>query len=292
MNVAACAVKESDFITMPFGTSVEEVMTIFRRDGGVILDGALTVDEVRQVNDELDAYLYDYHTGSQGGDEIMQEFWGKLTKRLTNVVVLSQTYRERFLSSPVLHDYMAAVFKGVSDSFWVQATQAIEIMPGEKAQMLHRDVGNYPVFREMGASGPEVTCNTLLALVDTDETCGATRVIPGSHVWDAEREFDDSMTVPAELKAGSIFFYSGKVVHGGGANRSANIRRRVIATAFNAGFLVPEEAYPFTVPLELARTLPPRLQQALGFRSFHQRDPLGGSLWQHNYEELADFLGL
>jgi len=292
MNSAALNVKASDFETVPFGTPVGEVMARFRRDGGVVLDGALSTDEVKRVNDELDVYLYDYHTGSQGGDEFMQEFWGKLTKRLTNVVVLSPTYRERFLSNPMLHDYIAAVFQGVSDSFWVQATQAIEIMPGEKAQMLHRDVGNYPVFQQLGPAGPEVTCNMLLALVDTDEICGATRVIPGSHTWDAEREFDDSMTVPAELKAGSIFFYSGKVVHGGGANRSEDVRRRVIATAFNAGFLVPEEAYPFTVPLELARTLPKRLQQALGFRSFHQRDPLGGSLWQHNYEELADYLDL
>lgn len=292
MNAVASVAKKDHFVAVPFGTPVDEVMEIIRRDGGIVLDGVLSRDEVQQVNDELDPYLYDYHTGSQGGDELMKEFWGALTKRLTNVVVLSATYRERFLSRPELHDYMAAMFKGVSDSFWVQATQAIEIMPGEKAQMLHRDVGNYPVFRASGPSAPEVTCNTLLALVDTDEACGATRVVPGSHEWDADREYDDSMTVPAELKAGSIFFYSGKLLHGGGANRSQNVRRRVIATAFNAGFLVPEEAYPFTVPLELARTMPKRLQQALGFRSFHQRNPAGGSLWQHNYEELADFLGL
>lgn len=292
MNVAASFTKKSDFVTAPFGTPVKDVMEIIRSEGGIILEDVLSSEEVKRVNEELDPYLYNYHTGSQGGDELMKEFWGALTKRLTNVVVLSQTYRDRFLSRPELHDYMAAMFKGVSDSFWVQATQAIEIMPGEKAQMLHRDVGNYPVFRESGPSAPEVTCNTLLALVDTDEACGATRVIPRSHEWAADREFDDSMTVPVELKAGSIFFYSGKVVHGGGANRTKDVRRRVIATAFNAGFLVPEEAYPFTVPLDLVRTMPKRLQQALGFRSFHQRDPIGGSLWQHDYEELADFLGL
>lgn len=283
---------EADFATLPFGSSVETVMEAFWRDGGVILDGALTPAEVRQVNAELDPYIVDYHTGSLGGDEITQDFWGHLTKRVTNVVVLSQTYRERFLANPVLHDYMSAVFKGVSQTFWVQATQAIEIMPGEKAQVLHRDVGNYPHFRALGPSGPEVTCNTLLALVDTDEECGATRVIPGSHQWEVDRPYDQSMTKPAELSAGSIFFYSGKVLHGGGANVSRDVRRRVIATAFNAGFLVPEEAYPFTVPLDLVKTMPRHLQQALGFRSIHQRDPVGGSLWQHNYEELADFLGL
>lgn len=292
MTTPVATSQKAHFETVPFGTATDAVLALIHRDGGVVLENALSPEQVAAVNRELDVHLYDYHTGSVGGDDFMQEFWGKLTKRLTNVVVLSQTYREAYLSNEVLHDYIAAMFRGVTDAFWVQATQAIEIMPGEKAQMLHRDVGNYPYFYSLGPAGPEVTCNTLLALVDTDDACGATRVIPGSHEWDVEREFDDSMTVPAELKAGSIFLYSGKLVHGGGANRTQNVRRRVIATAFNAGFLVPEEAYPFTVPLDLARTLPKRLQQALGFRSFHQREPLGGSLWLHNYEELADHLGL
>ena len=60
----------------------------------------------------------------------------------------------------------------------------------------------------------------------------------------------------------------------------------------NPGFLVPEEAYPFAVPMEVAREMSPRLQQMTGFRSFHQHNPRGGSLWQHNYEELALHLKL
>lgn len=285
-------VAAKSFRHLPFGTPVPDVMEHYSRDGGVILEGALTPDEVARVNAELDPYLVDYHVGSVGGDDLKRAFWGGLTKRITNTIMLSPTYRERYLCRDPLHNYVAAVFEGVSESFWLQSTQTIEIMPGEKAQMLHRDAGNYPVFNRYGADGPEITCNTLLALVDVDELCGATRIIPGSHRWDYSREVDASMTVPAELKAGSIFFYSGKLVHGGGANRSIATRRRVISTAFNPGFLVPEEAYPFTVPTEMVRRLPHRLQQALGFRSFHQRAPVGGSLWQHNYEELGDFLNL
>jgi hypothetical protein len=30
----------------------------------------------------------------------------------------------------------------------------------------------------------------------------------------------------------------------------------------------------------------------IGFRPFHNSSNLGGSLWQRNYEELADHLGL
>jgi hypothetical protein len=66
----------------------------------------------------------------------------------------------------------------------------------------------------------------------------------------------------------------------------------VIATAFCPGFLVPEEAYPFVVPMEVVRTMSPRLQQMIGFRSIHQHEPRGGSLWQYNYEDISLFLGL
>jgi len=55
---------------------------------------------------------------------------------------------------------------------------------------------------------------------------------------------------------------------------------------------VPEQAFPFEVPLDLARTLPPKVQQMIGFRSFHNSSNLGGNLWQHNYQELADHLEL
>jgi hypothetical protein len=44
--------------------------------------------------------------------------------------------------------------------------------------------------------------------------------------------------------------------------------------------------------MEVARKMSPRMQQLIGFRSIHQREPRGGSLWQINYEELADYLKL
>ena len=43
---------------------------------------------------------------------------------------------------------------------------------------------NYPVFRRYGPDdAPEVTVNYLLALMDSTEAAGATRVIPGSNKW-------------------------------------------------------------------------------------------------------------
>ena len=110
--------------------------------------------------------------------------------------------------------------------------------------------------------------------------------------WRFSERGSPEMTIAAELNAGDALLMSGKTLHGGGANVTTDVRRRVLSTAFNPGFLVPEEAYPFVVPLELARTMSPALQQLVGFRSFHQFRQHGGSLWQHNFEELADHLKL
>jgi hypothetical protein len=146
----------STLSTLPFGAPTAEVMDIFRRDGGLVLEGALTEAEVDQVNLDIDAAFEALHCGTIKEDEAARAFWGPRTKRLTNVVTLSRTWRERLIDRDETVDYVAAVFEGVSDAFWLQSSQAIEIHPGERAQPLHRDMGNYPIFFRNGPSGPDV----------------------------------------------------------------------------------------------------------------------------------------
>lgn len=285
-------VTKAKLASVPFGTPVAQVMEIIDRDGGVILEDVLSPAQIAQVNADLDPELSRIHVGSTKEEEAYRDFHGRLTKRLTNVVTISPVLQEALFAHPTTLEYVSAMLKGVSDTFWLNTCQVIEIHPGEKAQMLHRDMGNYPLFYRYGPDAPEVMINMLLALMDVTEEAGATRVIPGSHKWQFDRPYTQEMTIPATLKAGSAFLYGGKLVHGGGANVTKDVKRRVLAVPYNPGFLVPEEAYPFTVPMEAVRKMSPRMQQLIGFRSFHQREPRGGSLWQHNYEELADYLGL
>lgn len=279
--------------TVPRDTPVDDVMAIVARDGGVIIKDLLSKGQVDELNRDVDPALEALHSGGRSGVAELDDFHGDQTKRLTRVMALSRVFREEIIDD----DYTLSLIDGMllptADSYWLGATQIIEIGPGQKAQTLHRDMGNYPAFYQYGPSGPEVACNILVALRDVTEEIGATRVIPGSNNWS---DFADTgtqeTTIPAEMDAGSGLLISGKVVHGGGANRSAAADRRVIAIAFNPGFLVPEEAYPFVVPLETAKTLSPRVQQMIGFRSFHNWRHEGGSLWQVDYHELADHLGL
>jgi len=278
--------------TLRFGAPAAEVARLMHRDGAVILQNALDASQIRQINADLDAALEAVRCGSSKANAEYQAFHGHRTKRATNAVTLSTAARE-LIGNPITLGYVAELFEDVCDTFWLQSSQAIEIHPGEKAQFLHRDMDNYPVFRRYGPDGaPEVTVNFLVALMDVTEQAGATRVIPGSNTWPFEETGTPEMTIPARLKAGSALFLSGKTIHGGGANVTTDIKRRVLSLGFNPGFLVPEEAYPFVVPVELARTLSPALQQLIGFRSFHQIRQRGGSLWQHNFEEISEHLGL
>jgi ectoine hydroxylase-related dioxygenase (phytanoyl-CoA dioxygenase family) len=275
-----------------FGAPVDEVMAIYRRDGGLVLEDVLSEAEVAALNADLDAAFEALHCGTIKDDADAKAFWGERTKRLTNAVTLSQTYRTGIVDNDTTMGYVTEIYRGVSDTLWLNSSQAIEIHPGETAQPLHRDMANYPIFFRYGPAAPEVMVNLLVALSDCVEAAGATRIIPGSHTWELTERGAPEMTIPAELKPGSALLFSGKVIHGGGANTTTDVKRRVVIAAFNPGFLVPEEAYPFVVPLELVREMSPRLQQLIGFRSFHQKKPRGGSLWQHNYEELALHLGL
>jgi ectoine hydroxylase-related dioxygenase (phytanoyl-CoA dioxygenase family) len=275
---------------VPAGTAPEIVNQIIKQDGGVIIKG-LFKEVVDAFNDELNPVVQNWSEGVKG-TEWMEEFAGRKTKRVTQLVARSKVFREKMLDNPTMLSYIDTMMLETSDSYWMNAAQVIELQPGEKAQFLHRDMENYPALRQFGPTAPEVMCNCLVALSEYTEEMGATRVLPGSHTWaDFEDRGNPDQTIPVVMEKGDALIFSGKLLHGGGANVS-NKRRRALALAFCPGWLVPEEAYPFVIPLDIARTLSPRAQQLTGFRSFHNAKLGGGSLWQVDYLELADFLKL
>jgi len=285
------ALQEPTLRRVPRTTPAEEIFKYIQEEGGVIVQSFLTDDEVRRFNAELQPSIDKLGPGSTHSDPWTNEFHGNNTKRLTNLVTYSKTFREEVLDDDFVHQIAEKIFLEESGSYWMTTAQVIEIGPNSKAQPLHRDLENDYPFVTMGPSGPQVMLNFLIAMTDFTEENGATRVIPGSHQWpDFNDRGQPEMTIPALMNKGDALVIGGKIVHGGGANITADNYRRAIAFTFQPGFLTPEEAYPFLVDMKIVKQMSPRAQKMIGFRSQYPKGSPG--LWQTDYKEIGDYLGL
>ncbi|KAH9898627.1 hypothetical protein F4778DRAFT_792597 [Xylariomycetidae sp. FL2044] len=265
----------------------DAVLKVLREDGAVIIRGLFTADQVRRLNAEVQPHMDAMGAGSRQTEAWVRDFHGDRTKRLNGVVALSATFRREVLECELVHQLCEAIYLADAGGYWMNSAQVIDIGPGSKAQPLHRDQWQFPIFTRAGPDAPEASVNFVVALSDFTAANGATRVIPGSHRWaDLEQNGDPRDTVPAEMRPGDACFITGKVVHGGGANVTEDQTRRAITLVFQCSYLTPEEAYPFIIDRELAGTLTPRGQRMIGFRSQFLKNSPG--VWKRNYGEVDE----
>jgi ectoine hydroxylase-related dioxygenase (phytanoyl-CoA dioxygenase family) len=90
-------------------------------------------------------------------------------------------------------------------------------------------------------------------------------VIPGSQEWPADLKHSVDETVPVEMTKGSCLLYSGKVYHGGGANRSDAVRTGLNLT-YCVAWLRQEENQYLSCPREVALTLDDELLKLMGYQ--------------------------
>jgi ectoine hydroxylase-related dioxygenase (phytanoyl-CoA dioxygenase family) len=239
---------------LPATTSPERVTEILRRDGCAVVERLVTAASMRAALDELAPWLAATPTGRD-------DFSGRRTTRTGGLVARSPLCRE-LVQHPLILGATQQLLAGAT-SFQLHLTQVIDIGPGEPAQFIHRDQWAFDFFPF--PKGYEVQCNTIWAMDDFTEENGATRVIPGSVRFEDGLKFKEADTEAAEMKKGSVVFYTGSVYHGGGANRSKAPRAGINIT-YNASWLRQEENQYLSVPLEVARTLPVELLKLIGYQ--------------------------
>lgn len=174
--------------------------------------------------------------------------------------------------------------------------QVIEIGPESKPQELHRDTAEFPGFTKLGPTMDETQLSFFTALTDLTAENGATRAIPGGHLWeDYENLGTEEMAVPAVMKPGDVLFFTGRLVHGGGENRTKDFWRqdfwrRGISLAFQTSYLTPEECYPLIIPRDIVESMTPLAQKMVAWRSQYSNN--SGRLWQSDYNDVAKEIGL
>lgn len=222
------------------------------RDGYTIVEDAIEPALV----DELSADLLRLEK-ERGTLPAENAFEGEHTLRIYNLLVHGALYQR----IPV-HANVLPLVEGVLDpGCLVSSLSSIAVCSGETPQPLHADDILMPLARPHAA----VVCNSMWALTDFTEENGATRLVPGSHLWgDGTAYGSDLETVPAEMGRGSVLVWHGSLWHGGGANRTAE-RRVGIAMNYCAGFIRQQENQQLGIPREIAARFSPRLRQLVGY---------------------------
>jgi hypothetical protein len=234
---------------------IDSVVGALRRDGAVVVENVAEPDLIDRVATELRPRLDEMGLRSRSafnGDSTLRVAYGLLSAAPSAAALID-------------HDLVVAVADEIllphCATYTIGSMTAIEILPGESAQALHRDDSLYPIE----TAGMELMIGVMWALNDFSEENGGTRVVPGSHrflrSWHAP---DVSGWESAVMPAGSVLFYLGSTWHGGGANRSAAPRTGLI-NIYSLGWLRQETNQYLDTPPEVAARFEPRLRALLGY---------------------------
>jgi ectoine hydroxylase-related dioxygenase (phytanoyl-CoA dioxygenase family) len=242
-------------VHLPNTTSTDQIHEVLLRDGALIIDDLADVELIDRVTSEMRPYIDATPPGSD-------EFSGRNTRRTGALIARSPASHE-LIQHPTILEVTAKLLDR-AQSYQLHLTQVISIGPDSPGQSIHRDQWAFDFFEF--PSDYHVQCNTIWALTDFTEENGATRLMPGSQ--DLANSFEHTVdeTVPAEMAKGSCLLYTGKVYHGGGANRSDETRMGLNIT-YDVGWLRQEENQYLSVPHDVAVTLPDDLLRLMGYRT-------------------------
>ena len=234
-------------------TPIERILEILDEDAGLIIDNFLSDQNLESIKNDLKPYLNVTRNGQD-------EFTGFETKRVGALMARSKTCQD--LALDPLINQMAESFLGPHcESYQLHFTSAIQIGPGESSQILHRDRGVWGGYIPRKI---ETQFSTVWAINDFTKENGATQVVPGSHKWHKDREPLPEEIAYAEMKAGSVFIYTGSVLHGGGTNVTEQPRLGVFLH-YAPSWLRQEENQYLSCPPEVAKDFSPELRSLIGY---------------------------
>lgn len=252
---------------LPATAEAADAIAVLQRDGGVVIDGFLAPGTLEGLRCDLLPRLERQSAGRDG-------FSGFKTRRLGALFAHSRHAAD--IATHPLYLHVAEHFLCRPREVWVGerrltlaadvrigVTQAIQIGPGQGAQPLHRDDTAFMWRHPTG--GREGRVQIICAVSDFTAENGATLVIPGSHLWDDDRQPLMSETVPTEMKAGSALIFLGSTFHAGGANTTEGELRTAAGMALDAANVRQEENMYLSLTPELVASYPEVIQRLLGW---------------------------
>jgi hypothetical protein len=241
-----------------------DVVRVLEEDGAVIIERLFPDDVLARCNTELDPFVADAAPDHQGAfvNPAIAYFFGSQTRHVTGVAGKSHTFAGELMVHPTLLGVCDSVLGDNCASYILNLAHLLDRGPGSEQQLWHRDE---LVWVHLPSPHREVQVATMIALVDFTADNGATRIVPGSHRWPADRQPTAGEIAVAEMPAGSVAIYLGSTLHAGGANVTDAEWRRGMHCSYVVGWLRTEENQYLASPLESVRGLPRRSLELLGY---------------------------
>ncbi|KAJ9295374.1 hypothetical protein DTO271G3_6197 [Paecilomyces variotii] len=280
---------------IPYSAPREEFISAIEKDGCVIIQNFTTKEKLAKAQSEVQPYLdVDGEISTVGGRSktVREEFFSDplyqvrssfscLRVKFSWVLIELHTYKyvvqdlsSHFLSLTTTNYYNTEPSTNTTHPL-LSIAITMDIRPGATAQRLHRDDKNHHARHVRASSySYEPHRDMLLGLFvpgrDTTKEIGATRVVPGSHLWGDERpDFGPDGckgVVDAEMKAGDAFVMLGSVYHGGGEFMKDSGSRTVHIMFMCSGVYRQEEISYLSYPIEEVKTYSKLVQERLGWK--------------------------
>ena len=223
-----------------------------QRDGYTIIENFLDAGTLKAIREGVAPHLGQYRGRNS--------FEGFTTERVYTLVGRGRVFEQIAADESLL----TLIGRFLQPNFLLSAAQAICIHPGEAEQGLHFDDSFYKVPRPR----PALSVSLIAAIDDFTAENGSTVIVPGSHSWGPvdQNSLPRALAArrPVVMKAGSCIVFPGTLIHGGGANRS-NAPRLAITYQYCEGWLRQQENFFLSIPKEIAKTMPSRVQELLGY---------------------------
>ena len=225
--------------------------------GCLVVTGIAGPADRQRLRTELAPYMERARV-EEGNDP--KAFLPGYTRRVISLVRRSEVVRDWVMHSMSRHLCDHFLQPNCDGRYQLHVTGALEVGPGARKQLLHREEDTLPYFP---LPRPNLVLATMWAVSDFTAENGGTLLVPGSHRWPKERRPREEEIAAAEMEAGSVLVWLGGTLHGAGANVSSNWRYGVILT-YSVGWVRQEENQALAVPEKVARELPKDLLDMIG----------------------------
>jgi len=245
---------------------LDQVKADLNRAGYAILTDVLTPGDTREARQ----VLVDEIAREEALDENrVRRFYtdpDDKNRRLSRLPNRHRWFRD-FLEHPVAIELTKYILGPtlLNESYLVHSYGANLTRPGSGEQFIHLDRG-----MDFHDQTKPLQSRFIWCLDEFAEENGATRVVPGSHLWNDRIDMTGATyyeSVPAEAPPGSLIIYSDMLLHGTGANVSTDRERAGVIVGYCSPWCRPMINFPLVLDPAVMAGTSRTLRQLLGYSS-------------------------